>query len=164
MTKIATVIKVIIITLILFLPILVYILQFGSYKWSDSPEDWAAFGDYAGGIYSGILATSITIAVYYFNKTETKKKERTEVAAPLYSQISKFLYELDREETVNISEVNQFTKSIISNKLLLPKELFDKLIEFSDYCKEVAANNNRVIEKEIQIEKELREYCNGKNF
>lgn len=61
---------------LLLLPLLVYIAKFGSYEWSDSPEDWASFGDYVGGLYSGVLATILTVIIYLYNKKEKEERER----------------------------------------------------------------------------------------
>lgn len=54
--------------IICLLPIILYCINFGSYKISDNPADWGTFGDYLGGTLNPILALIglfITVALAY---------------------------------------------------------------------------------------------------
>lgn len=156
--------KILLLVVFLLLPLLVYITKFGSYEWSGSPEDWASFGDYVGGLYSGVLATILTVIIYLYNKKEKEERERKVVVNLIYPHLGEFFYKFDTGETPQIEDVNNFAKAVISNKIILPKSLFDELIGFSDYCKEVVNGESRDFSKEMKIENKLRKYCNGKNF
>lgn len=74
----------------------------------------------------------------------------------LYSNIRKF----ENTNPLRIAEVNSFTNKIIDNELILPSNIFEKLIEFSDYYKGIVNNNNRDVQKEAEIKKLLKEYYN----
>lgn len=157
-------IKQILLAVLLLLPLLVYIAKFGSYEWSDSPEDWASFGDYVGGLYSGVLATMLTVVIYWYNKKEKEERERKVVVNLIYPHLGEFFYKFDTGGTPQIEDVNKFTKAVISNKIILPKNLFEDLIDFSDYCKDVVNGAVRDFSKEVEMENKLRKYCNGKNI
>lgn len=74
----------IILGIICFIPIVIYLINFGKHEFSDNPADWGTFGDYVGGVLNPILALIglfITVALAYlsdkWNKTSLLKQERT---------------------------------------------------------------------------------------
>lgn len=83
-------------------------------------------------------------------------RERLCIIKDLYSNIRKF----ENTNPLRIAEINSFTNKIIDNELILPSNIFEKLIEFSDYYKGIVDNNNRDVRKEAEIKKLLKEYYN----
>ena len=55
----------IILSLILLIPLCFYIVNFSSYKISDSTEIWAQFGDYLNGTFMPIIALIGVVITYY---------------------------------------------------------------------------------------------------
>lgn len=94
--------------------------------------------------------------MYQLNKKDEYNRERLCIIKDLYSNIRKF----ENTNPLRIAEVNSFTNKIIDNELILPSNIFEKLIEFSDYYKGIANNNNRDVQKESEIKKLLKEYYN----
>nr|DAP58751.1 MAG TPA: hypothetical protein [Caudoviricetes sp.] len=138
------------------IPIVVYLLNFMGHAISNNPENWAFFGDYIGGVYSVVLTCVLTFLMYQLNKKDEYNRERLCIIKDLYSNIRKF----ENTNPLRIAEVNSFTNKIIDNELILPSNIFEKLIEFSDYYKGIANNNNRDVQKESEIKKLLKEYYN----
>lgn len=138
------------------IPIVVYLLNFMGHAISNNPENWAFFGDYIGGVYSVVLTCVLTFLMYQLNKKDEYNRERLGIIKDLYSNIRK----LENTNPIRIAEVNSFTNKIIDNELILPSNIFSKLVEFSDYYKSIVNNNNRDIQKESEIKKLLKEYYN----
>lgn len=94
--------------------------------------------------------------MYQLNKKDEYNRERLCIIKDLYSNIRKF----ENTNPLRIADVNSFTNKIIDNELILPSNIFEKLIEFSDYYKGIVNNNNRDVQKEAEIKKLLKEYYN----
>lgn len=62
---------------VLCIPILCYIINFASYGVSGNVSDWAAFGDYIGGVYSVVLTIVLVYVSYSLNK-KAKRERKTE--------------------------------------------------------------------------------------
>jgi hypothetical protein len=148
--------KVVIYCIIAAIPIAVYIINFGKSSISNDPEKWAFFGDYIGGVYSVVLTCVLTFLMYQLNKKDEYNRETLVIIKELYSDIRI----LEDKNPLQIEDVNRFTRKITENELILPSNIFEKLIDFSDYYKEIIDSNNRNIETETAIKTLLKEYYN----
>ena len=70
---------------VLCIPILCYIINFASYGVSGNVSDWAAFGDYIGGVYSVVLTIVLVYVSYSLNKKSEKEKEKLRAIHEIYS-------------------------------------------------------------------------------
>lgn len=136
---------------VLCIPILCYIINFASYGVSGNVSDWAAFGDYIGGVYSVVLTIVLVYVSYSLNKKSEKEKEKLRAIHEIYSSIV-----VIKSEEMNIDDINGLVRLIISNQLYIRANVFNHLISFTDYCKTVIVNRSAIdIERETSIKNML---------
>ena len=138
--------------ILLFMPVVLYIIQFGKYKISDNPADWGVFGDYIGGVYT-VLVTFF--AIYLTRNLQKRDAERNKAKAAvsvIYEQIGKIDY-----QHVDMRSVNRLLRLTKENELYVPQYLFDKLTDlYDDYV--VAKDDPHRFNKqnELNIKKQLK--------
>lgn len=138
--------------ILLVLPVVVYVIQFGKYNISDNPADWGVFGDYIGGVYT-VLVTFF--AIYLSRSLQKKDAEKNKAKAAvsvIYEQIGKIDY-----QHVDMRSVNRLLRLVKENELYVPQYLFDKLTDlYDDYV--VAKDNPHIFKKqnELNVKKQLK--------
>lgn len=150
--------KYILLCIILIVPVVFYIVCFYNNSLSDNPADWGTFGDYIGGIYSVVLTIVLAYITYSLGKRDEDVRLQKQEIKKMYSIIKSL-----NSSNVNIDKVNELTRLINDNELILPNKLYDKLIRISDYYKVVACNPAQI---DVVLEDEIvfllkRYYMNG---
>ncbi|BEN60931.1 hypothetical protein SMKC069_36220 [Serratia marcescens] len=91
--------------LIIFLPIILYILKFSSLPFSDKTQDWTNFASYLGGMYSaafGLASTIILCLTLYFtirhNQAQLEQLKKDSFLNLFISHIQALNDKLDKRE------------------------------------------------------------------
>lgn len=112
---------------VLVFPLFMYFYQFSENGLSKDTEEWARFGDYIGGIYSGIIALVAIFITYSLEKSRSKSNILHKRAEALFSTI---LHMKKRNFTNN--DCTALQEQIGVAKLDLPQLLVDKLTSLAD--------------------------------
>lgn len=138
--------------LILAIPLLVYILQFGSYDISNNPSDWGTFGDYIGGIYTVLVTFLAIYLTRYLEKRDTERNKAKTAVGSIYEQIGKIDY-----HHINLNSVKKFLRIVKENELYIPSALFERLTDlYDDYVEAKSEPNKFNLQKEEEIKKQLK--------
>jgi hypothetical protein len=126
-------------------PIAFYVIKFWDNKISSDPSDWAAFGDYIGGIYTLLIPILLYILT---NQVKIKYKVELRNKKAIYDIISqvKFL----RRSKNRTQSVSKLTRLIYLNQNLLGYQLVEKLNCLADqYLPSDNIEVNSNLEKDI---------------
>lgn len=139
-------------SLLLLMPLLVYVIKFGGYSISDDPADWAVFGNYIGGVYTVLVTLFAIYLTRHLDNRDIERKKAKSAVGQLYEQISKIDY-----HQVDMRSVNRLLRLTNEYELYIPGDVFVKLTElYDDYV--VAKDNpdSFQLEKEIQLKARLK--------
>lgn len=93
-----------ILCLILFVPVIAYIVNFSNHQVSFDSSDWGTFGDYIGGIANPIIGIANVLVLYYLTvriaETENENKNK--------EQANRINRNLDEIRFIGFKELNCF--------------------------------------------------------
>lgn len=139
--------------ILLILPVVLYVMQFGKYKISDNPADWGVFGDYIGGVYTVLVTFFAIYLTRSLQKRDAEKNKAKAAVSVIYEQIGKIDY-----HHVDMRSANKLLRLTKENELYVPQYLFDKLTElYDDYvvAKDEPHKFNK--QKELNVKKQLKQ-------
>lgn len=133
--------------LIVALPWIVYVAFFYDQTLSSSTSDWGAFGDYIGGVSSVITAFVVIYISRHLQKTDTYREKMKNAISEIYDQLVKI-----DADNVDCKKTIKFLKLVEKNRLYLPINLYDSLVNLHDYyisLKGHLENRNTILEESI---------------
>lgn len=138
--------------IILFVPVLVYILKFVGFSISDDPSDWGVFGDYIGGIYTVLVTIFAIYLTRHLDKRDVERNKARTAYGEIYEQICKIDY-----QKVDLRSVKKLLKLANEKELYLPNDVYSKLTElYDDYVEAKDHPETFQLEKEVQIKSRLK--------
>lgn len=123
------------IILILVLPISYYCYNFRQCSISKNPEYWAFFGDYIGGVYSVILTMTLFYISYLLNKQEVGYRKLSNAVKEIFDLIPS-----TNSRKIDIKKINKLNRLIDMYENILPRNIYEDLIDISNYYREVENN------------------------
>ena len=138
--------------LVLFIPVLVYMIRFRNYTISDNPSDWADFGSYVGGIYTVLVTFLAILLTRHLEHRDAERNKAKNAASTIFEQMSKIDY-----RKVDLKSVGRYLRLVNQNEIYIPEDLYDRLVSFHDDYVEAKDNPDSFdIQKEAQLKKRLR--------
>ena len=138
-------------SIVMCIPILAYVCQFGCNGISDNVSDLANFGDYIGGVYSVLVTVLAIYLAQELNHREKLKENRNYAISQIHAQFLKITH---CPVLTMAKSVNKFFKLIEENRFYLSDEQSQKLQAFGNYFLEHPNSNNR----DANAENEMLEY------
>lgn len=105
-----------------------YYHQFGGNGLSKDTEEWSRFGDYIGGVYSGIIAIVAIFITYFLDKGRIRlnfQRNRSE-------KLMLAILHMKKRANITNEDCTKFQELIGLAKLDLPELLVDKLASLAD--------------------------------
>lgn len=147
----------IVFALVLFIPVLVYMLHFRKLSISDDPSDWADFGSYIGGIYTVLVTFLAILLTRHIENKDVERNKSKNAASIIFEQMSRIDY-----RKVDLKSVGRYLRVVNQNEIYLPEDLYEKLVSFhDDYVEAKLAPDSFDIQKEAQLKKRLRNLYNA---
>lgn len=142
---------------VLIFPLFMYFRQFSKNGLSNDTEEWSRFGDYIGGVYSGIIALVAIFITYSLEKGRSKSDILHKRAESLIS----IILHMKKRNFTN-SDCTSFQEQIGVAKLDLPNLLVDKLTSLADnYLLYLYQHENVDVDLENSILEELKTIYHG---
>ena len=120
------------IILIVLFPIAFYCYNFRRYSLSNNPEYWGFFGDYIGGVYSVVLTMALFYISYLLNKQEIGYRKLSNAVKEIYDLIPS-----TNSRKIDIKKINKLNRLIDVYENVLPKNIYEDLINISNYYREI---------------------------
>lgn len=120
--------KYVVLTLLVLLPVGLYVMNFHDHAISDDPSAWGDFGDYFGGVYSII----VTVLAVYLANTLSKQNDTRKRAKNAIEEIVEQIQTIERGSTIDLRRVNKLYRLTRDFALYLPDDLTASLRELGD--------------------------------
>lgn len=131
---------IVLLIIVMCIPILAYVCQFGCNGISENVSDWANFGDYIGGVYSVLVTVLAIYLAQELNHRDKLKENRHCAISQIHAQFLKIMH---CPVSTMAKSVNKFFKLIEENRFYLSEEQSQKLQAFGNYYLEHSNPNNR---------------------
>ena len=139
--------KILLLSLVVLLPIIIFIYHFASHSFSNDISKWGAFGDYIGGVYSVYISIGLFLLSRKLGKTDERRNKQRLHIEKLYGMIRS----INNNGTLNVSMFADFVNEIASAELYLSKNIIIRMINLQDNYAE-ASDNPEVLNMELETE------------
>ena len=139
--------KILLLSLVVLLPIIIFIYHFASHSFSNDISKWGAFGDYIGGVYSVYISIGLFLLSRKLGKTDERRNKQRLHIEKLYGMIRS----INNNGTLNVSMFADFVNEISSAELYLSKNIIKRIIALQDNYAE-ASDNPEVLNMELETE------------
>ena len=141
------IIQISLVAVFVLLPIVIFLINFSEQSLSDDIEEWGAFGDYIGGIYS----VYISIGLFLLSRKLGKEDERLNKQRLHIEKLYGMIRSINNNGTLNVSMFADFVNEIASAELYLSKNIIIRMINLQDNYAE-ASDNPEVLNMELETE------------
>lgn len=142
------IIQISLVVVFVLLPIIIFLINFSSHSFSDDIEEWGAFGDYIGGIYS----VYISIGLYLLSRKLGKIDERRKKQGLHIEKLYEIIRLINNDSTENAQLLNDFVNEIASAELYLSDDVIKRIIELQDNYALASKNPGDL---DVELEKEV---------
>ena len=141
------IIQISLVAVFVLLPIVIFLINFSEQSLSDDIEEWGAFGDYIGGIYSVYISIGLFLLSRKLGKADERRNKQRLHIEKLYGMIRS----INNNGTLNVSMFADFVNEIASAELYLSKNIIIRMINLQDNYAE-ASDNPEVLNMELETE------------
>ena len=142
------IIQISLVAVFVLLPIIIFLINFSSQSFSDEIEEWGAFGDYIGGIYSVYISIGLYLLSRKLGKTDERRNKQRLHIEKLYEIIRL----INNDSTENAQLLNDFLNEIASAELYLSDDVIKRIIELQDNYALASKNPGDL---DVELEKEV---------
>ena len=140
--------KILLLSLVVLLPIIIFIYHFASHSFSNDISKWGAFGDYIGGVYSVYISIGLFLLSRKLGKTDERRNKQRLHIEKLYGMIRL----INNDSMENAQLLKDFVNEIASAELYLSDDVIKRVIELQDNFAEASVNPElRNIELESEV-------------
>ena len=142
------IIQISLVAVFVLLPIVIFLINFSEQSLSDDIEEWGAFGDYIGGIYSVYISIGLFLLSRKLGKTDERRNKQRLHIEKLYGMIRL----INNDSMENAQLLKDFVNEIASAELYLSDDVIKRVIELQDNFAEASVNPElRNIELESEV-------------